>query len=88
MDKSKGEPVISVKTSTTSKDRVSSASAWEAWYIGFPQKQIRNPTKLHVPYACPTDYSNQGFYSVDLALNQSSIFHMADNIFSNEILPN
>lgn len=29
MDKSKGEPVISVKTSTTSKDRVSNVSAWE-----------------------------------------------------------
>lgn len=29
MDKSKGEPVISVKTSTTSKDRVSIVSAWE-----------------------------------------------------------
>ena len=29
MDKSKGEPVISVKTSAASKDRVSNVSAWE-----------------------------------------------------------
>lgn len=33
MDKSKGEPVISVKTSTTSKDRVSDASAWETFSL-------------------------------------------------------
>lgn len=33
MDKSKGEPVISVKTSTTSKDRVSDASAWKTFSL-------------------------------------------------------
>lgn len=35
MDKSKGEPVISVKTSTASKDRVSNVSAWETLCVGF-----------------------------------------------------
>lgn len=36
MDKSKGEPVISVKTSTASKDRVSNVSAWETLCVSFP----------------------------------------------------
>lgn len=39
MDKSKGEPVISVKTSTASKDRVSNVSAWEASCVSLPQKR-------------------------------------------------
>lgn len=43
MDKSKGEPVISVKTSTTSKDRVSNASAWETSSLGTNPESCQAP---------------------------------------------
>lgn len=66
MDKSKGEPVISVKTSTTSKDRVSDASAWETFSLVQIFSRILNPARLFRTHTCLANLSNQSFSNMVL----------------------